>query len=85
MTPTTPKNTYLFDRIFVSLAIVSPMLMVIVAGLIPEGTRGTLIVTGHECLAAILGLALVLRVMYQIGFLHAVERLPDGRRVSGAA
>ena len=59
--------------------------MVIVAGMMPEGTRGALIVTGHEFLAAILGLALVLRVVYGIGFTHAFERLPEERRVSESA
>ena len=48
MTPPTPRNTYLFERIFVCLAILSPIVMVIVAGMRPEGSRGTMIVTGHK-------------------------------------
>jgi len=40
MTRTSPKITDLFDRIFVSLAICSPILMVIVAGMMPVGSRG---------------------------------------------
>ncbi|MGD0505764.1 MAG: hypothetical protein ABSD02_23855 [Steroidobacteraceae bacterium] len=50
---------------FVSFAIFSPILMVIVAGMLPEGTRGTMIVTGHTLLVAILALALVMRVVYR--------------------
>ena len=64
MTPPTPRNTYLFERIFVCLAILSPIVMVIVAGTRPVGTRGAMIVTGHLYLAAILGLAVLLRVVY---------------------
>lgn len=67
MTPTTPRHTYLFDRIFVSISVLSPILMVIVAGMLPEGTRGAMIVTGHKFLLAILGLALVSRVALMIG------------------
>jgi hypothetical protein len=73
MTPTTPKNTHLFDRIFVSLAIAAPILMVIGAEMLPEGRRGTMIVTGHEFLLAILGLALVFRAVYEIGFTQGVR------------
>ncbi len=67
MPRTTPKITYLFDRIFVSFAICSPILMVIVAGMLPVGSRGPMIVTGHKFLVAILGLALVPRVVQEIG------------------
>jgi phosphotransferase system glucose/maltose/N-acetylglucosamine-specific IIC component len=73
MTPTTPKNTNLFNCIFVSLAIFTPILMVIVAAMV---------VTGHKFLAAILGLALVLRVVYELGFTHAHKRPAEGRRDS---
>ncbi|MGD0492906.1 MAG: hypothetical protein ABSC32_15290 [Steroidobacteraceae bacterium] len=73
MTPTTPKNTYLFDCIFVSLAIFSPILMVIVASMLPEGSRGGMIVTGHTFLVSILVLALVFRVVYGIGFVQCVQ------------
>ena len=41
MTPPTPRNTYLFERIFVCLAILSPIVMVIVAGMRPVGTPGS--------------------------------------------
>jgi hypothetical protein len=73
MTPTTPKNKYLFDRIFVFLAILGPILMVIVAGMLPEGSRGALIVTGHKFLVAILALALAMRAVYEIGFMQCVR------------
>ncbi len=82
MTSTTPSNSDLFDRIFVSLAILSPILMVIVAGMLPQGTRGAMIVTGHKYLVAILALALAMRLVYQIGFTHAYERLVEGQRLS---
>jgi hypothetical protein len=73
MTRTTPKITYLFDRIFVSIAICSPILLVIVAGMLPVGSRGPMIVTGHEFLVAILGLALVSRAVHEIGFVQCVR------------
>jgi hypothetical protein len=66
MNSTTPEKTYWFDRIFVVLAIGSPILMVIAAGMLPLGSRGPFIVTGHECLVAILGLALVPRVVHAV-------------------
>ena len=72
MTRTTPK-IYLFERIFVSLAICGPILMVIVAGLLPVGSRGPMIVAGHEFLVAILGLALVSRAAYEIGFVQCAR------------
>ncbi|MGD0502771.1 MAG: hypothetical protein ABSD02_08510 [Steroidobacteraceae bacterium] len=77
MTPTTPKNTYLFERIFVCLAILSPIVMVIVAGMRPEGTRGAIIVTGHMYLAATLGLALALRVVYLRAMTRRAENFGD--------
>ena len=73
MTPTECSNTYLFDRMLVSFAISSPILMVIVAGMLPEGTRGTMIVTGHMLLMSILALALVARAAYGIGFMQRVR------------
>jgi len=73
MMRTSPKITYLFDRIFVSLAICSPILMVIVAGMLPVGSRGSMIVTGHEILVAILGLALVSRAVHEFGFVQCVR------------
>jgi hypothetical protein len=49
--------------------------MVIVAGMLPEGTRGTMIVTGHMLLMSILALALALvaRAAYGIGFMQRVR------------
>jgi hypothetical protein len=70
MTPATPKHTYLFERILVCLAILAPIVMVIVAGMRPEGSRGAMIVTGHEYLIATLGLAVVFRAVY----LRAIAR-----------
>ena len=59
--------------------------MVIVAGMLPQGSRGTMIVTGHIFLAAILGLALVLRIVYELGFTHAYKGLAEGRRAAVTA
>jgi hypothetical protein len=70
MTPNTPRNIFSFERMFVCVAILSPIVMVIVAGMRPDGSRGSLIVTGHEYLAAMLGLAVLLRV----GYLWAIDR-----------
>jgi uncharacterized membrane protein len=76
MTPETPKNVHLFDCIFVTLAIFVPIFMVIVASMLPEGSRGDVIVYGYTFLVAILGLALILRIAYIIGLmpLHATAR-----------
>jgi hypothetical protein len=78
MTPPTPRNTYLFERIFVCLAILSPIVMVIVAGMRPVGTRGAMIVTGHMYLAAILGLAVILRVVYLRAIARRAAAFRDG-------
>ena len=78
MTPPTPRNTYLFERIFVCLAILSPIVMVIVAGTRPLGTRGAMIVTGHMYLAAILGLAVLLRVVYLRAIARRAASFRDG-------
>ena len=81
MTQTTPKTTYLFDRIFVFLAIGSPILMVIAAGMLPVGSRGRMMVTGHELLVAILGLALVSRAVRESGWVQCVRA--TARAVAG--
>ena len=83
MTPPTPRNTYLFERIFVCLAILSPIVMVIVAGMRPVGTRGAMIVTGHMYLAAILGLAAVLRAVYLRGIAQGAASFRDGLKRVG--
>ncbi len=83
MTPTAPKNTYLFERIFICLAVLSPIVMVIVAGMRPEGTRGAMIVTGHEYLVAILGLAVVLRVVYLRAIARRAASFRDGVKLVG--
>jgi hypothetical protein len=59
--------------------------MVIIAGMLPEGTRGAMIVTGHSCLVAILALALAMRVVYQAGFTHAYEQLVGRPQVPAIA
>jgi hypothetical protein len=68
----------LFERIIVCLAILSPIVMVIVAGVRPEGTRGPMIVTGHMYLAAILGLAVVLRIVYLRAIARRAASFRDG-------
>jgi len=73
MTRTTPKTTYLFDRTCVFLAICSPILMVIATGMLPVGSRGPMIVTGHELLVAILGLALVSRAVHEFGLVQCIR------------
>ncbi len=86
MTPitTAPKNgSYLFERTFVCLAVLSPIAMVIVAGMRPQGTRGTLIVTGHEYLVAALALAAVLRVVYLRAIARRASRFSERVRQVG--
>ena len=83
MTPPTPRNTYLFERIFVCLAILSPIVMVIVAGMRPEGSRGTMIVTGHKYLVAMLGVAVLLRVVYLWGIARGAASFRDRVNVVG--
>jgi hypothetical protein len=63
-----------FYRALAAVAILAPILLVFVAGTLPEGVeRGELIVYGHGVVLAILATALVLRAMYRLGFSKAFK------------
>ena len=76
MTASTVQSIF-FTRAFTAVAILGPILLVIIAGTLPEGTsvRGDLIVNGHIFIVTALATALVLRVVYGMGFSHARKLL----------
>lgn len=61
-----------FLRAFTTVAMLGPVLLVMIAGTLPEGLeRGQLIVLGHGAIVAILAASLVLRAVYELGFRRA--------------
>jgi len=63
-----------FVRGIAAVAMLGPMLLVIMAGMLPEGlARGQLIVWGNGGIAIALTLALLLRIAYAIGFSRAFQ------------
>ena len=77
MTTSTPVQSNFFTRAFTAVAILGPILLVIIAGTLPEDTavRGDLIVNGHIFIVAALVSALALRLVYGMGFSHARKLL----------
>lgn len=73
MTISNPTKTDLFARAFTAVAVLGPILLTIVAGTQPEGMRGDLIVNGHISIVAALAIALLLRVVYELGFNKAFK------------
>jgi len=68
MTASTSANNNFFTRAVTAFAILGPMLLVVLAGTLPTGERGELIVVGHLFIVAALAVALALRGAYQTGF-----------------
>lgn len=67
-----------FYRALVGVAMVTPMLLVVAAGALPEGlARGDLIVRGHGVALILVATALIVRAVYAYGFRQAL-------RMSGA-
>ncbi len=71
MTPSTPFRSTLFVSALTAVAMLGPIMLVIIAATMPVGTRGPFIVDGHMVIVAILAAALVLRLVYGMGFNHA--------------
>ena len=61
MTTSTAFQGDFFTRAITAVAILGPILLAIIAGTLPEGMRGDLIVDGHIFIAATLATALLLR------------------------
>ena len=75
MSTSTRIQRDVFTRAITALAILGPILLVIIAGNLPVGMRGELIVTGHMFIVAALATALALRGVYMLGFGHAHKLL----------
>ena len=75
MTISTPVQNDFLTRALTAVAILGPLLLVIIAGTLPEGMRGDLIVDGHIFIVAFLATALALRVVYGMGFARARKLL----------
>jgi len=80
MTTSIPVKSDFFTRAFTAVAMLGPILLVIIAGMLPEGTRGEMIVDGHIFIVAALVTALLLRVAYVMGFNKALANA--GRRLA---
>ena len=63
-----------FYRALAAVAILAPILLVFVAGTLPEGVeRGELIVYGYGVVLAVLATAVILRAAYAVGFSKALK------------
>jgi hypothetical protein len=71
MMPSTPFRSTLFASALTAVAILGPIMLVIIAATMPDGARGPFIVDGHIALVAALAAAVVLRLVYGMGFNHA--------------
>ena len=75
MSTSIPLKSDFFARALAAVAILGPILLVIIAGTLPEGTRGEMIVDGNIFVVAALVTALLLRVVYVMGFNNALENV----------
>jgi hypothetical protein len=76
-----------FVRGIAAVAMLGPMLLVVMAGLLPEGLeRGQLVVWGNAGIVVALTLALLLRVAYAMGYTSAFQLAlaPDRSTRAGA-
>ena len=74
MTTSTAFRSKSFARAFTAVAVLGPILLTIVAGTLPEGTRGEFVVTGDILIVGALLAALALRVVYGMGFDKALKK-----------
>ncbi len=77
MTTSTHESADLFTRATTAVAILGPILLVMVAGTLPDDlARGHLIVYGEWGIVVALGAAIVLHAMYRLGFSKALTHAP---------
>jgi len=79
MSVSTPVRTDWFTRAVAAVAILGPILLVVISAALPEGARGHLIVDGHVFIVTTLATALILRLVYALGFSHARRRLASSQ------
>jgi hypothetical protein len=79
MSISTPVKNDLLTRAMAAVAIVGTILLVMLSGTLPQGSRGQLIVDGHVFIVTALATALILRGVYALGFSHARKRLASSR------
>jgi hypothetical protein len=78
MTTSTDYRTDFFIRAAAALAILGPILLVIIAGTLPDDSaRGQLIVAGHCEIVVALAAILLVRAVYYLGFSTALKRLAE--------
>jgi hypothetical protein len=74
MTTSTHDHSDFFIRAAAAVAILGPILLVMIAGTLPEGlTRGQVVVFGDGGIVVALATALVLRAVYGLGFSKAFK------------
>jgi len=83
MTTFTKDRTEFFYPVLAAVAMIAPMLLVVAAGMLPEGLeRGEFIVSGFALVLAMLAATLVLRAAYTLGFSKALNDLRIGSRIT---
>lgn len=82
----TKTRAELFYPVLAAVAMIAPILLVVAAGMLPEGLeRGEFIVSGLGLVLATLAAALVLRAAYTLGFTKAFEIVASERKYSVTA
>ncbi len=75
MNTTNRPNADRFFVLFAAIAMVTPILLVIISGMYPEGlARGELIVNGHGILLFVLATVMGLRISYGLGLKNTLGR-----------
>jgi len=82
MTRSSRLQNSFFARAFTAVALLGPILLVIVAGTMPEGSRGELTVYGNTAIVGLLAASLLLRAAYGLGYSRA-RRLLESSLFAG--
>ena len=86
MTSISKNRTDFFYPVLAAVAMIAPILLVVAAGVLPEGLeRAEFIVSGFGLLLAMLAAALVLRAAYARGFTEALTIVASDRNDSVTA
>ena len=82
----TKNRSNFFYPVLAGVAMIAPILLVVAAGLLPEGLeRGDFIVSGFGLVLAMLAATLVLRAAYTLGFTRAFKAVASERNYSVTA
>jgi hypothetical protein len=72
-----------FYPVLAAVAMIAPILLVVAAGMLPEGLeRGDFIVSGFGLILAMLATALALHAAYFLGFTRALSDIRTASRIT---